>query len=102
MINSQTLANGISIYIQIFDEDNYTAILVHSQEQFEEIVQNFPFKDQDLRKAPYPKELPFSQFVPKVYRQIKEFIYACHKFSLELNLTDTEREDMVRKSQTSY
>ncbi|XP_071827649.1 exocyst complex component 6-like isoform X2 [Apostichopus japonicus] len=96
--NEILMKTWLRIFSQIFDEDNYTAILVHSQEEFEGIVQNFPFKDQDLRKAPYPKELPFSQFVPKVYRQIKEFIYACHKFSLELNLTDTEREDMVRKS----
>jgi len=33
-----------------------------------------------------PKWLPFSQFVPKVYRQVKEYIYACLKFSDDLHL----------------
>lgn len=96
--NEILMQTWLQKFSNIFDEDNYTAILVNTPEEFEDIVKNFPFRDENLRKAPCPKELPFSQFVPKVYREIKEFIYACHKFSLELNLTDTERDDMIRKS----
>ena len=49
-------------------------------------------------QSSYPRRLPFSEFVPKVYHQIKEFIYACHKFSQDLHLAQTERDDMIRKS----
>lgn len=37
-------------------------------------------------QQPFPKKFPFSEFVPKVYSQIKEFIYACLKFSEDLHL----------------
>ncbi|KFW64929.1 Exocyst complex component 6B, partial [Pygoscelis adeliae] len=47
---------------------------------------------------PFPKKFPFSEFVPKVYNQIKEFIYACLKFSEDLHLSSTEVDDMIRKS----
>lgn len=43
-------------------------------------------------QQPFPKKFPFSEFVPKVYSQIKEFIYACLKFSEDLHLRwETER-----------
>lgn len=34
----------------------------------------------------FPYSFPFSSMVPKVYQQVKEFIYACLKFSEDLNL----------------
>lgn len=37
-------------------------------------------------QQPFPKKFPFSEFVPRVYNQIKEFIYACLKFSEDLHL----------------
>ncbi|NXC68997.1 EXC6B protein, partial [Anhinga anhinga] len=49
-------------------------------------------------EQPFPKKFPFSEFVPKVYNQIKEFIYACLKFSEDLHLSSTEVDDMIRKS----
>lgn len=36
--------------------------------------------------------------VPKVYQQVKEFIYACLKFSEDLNFTQTEIDEMICKS----
>lgn len=36
--------------------------------------------------------------VPKVYQQVKEFIYACVKFSEDLNLSQVEVDEMIRKS----
>ncbi|XP_009319171.1 PREDICTED: exocyst complex component 6B [Pygoscelis adeliae] len=52
----------------------------------------------DTLQQPFPKKFPFSEFVPKVYNQIKEFIYACLKFSEDLHLSSTEVDDMIRKS----
>ncbi|XP_071792572.1 exocyst complex component 6B-like isoform X2 [Asterias amurensis] len=83
---------------EIFENDNYTAIIVETSHDYNEITRTIPFLSEDIEKQPYPKRLPFSEFVPKVYKQIKEFIYACHKFSQDLHLTQTERDDMIRKS----
>uniref|UniRef100_A0A6Q2Y653 Exocyst complex component n=1 Tax=Esox lucius TaxID=8010 RepID=A0A6Q2Y653_ESOLU len=67
-------------------------------EDYRQFSSQFPFQDPDLDKLPFPKKLPFSEFVPKVYCQLKEFIYACLKYSEDLHLSSTEVDDMIRKS----
>lgn len=54
-------------------------------EEYEQVLSSFPFEsdDDDIN---YPYSFPFSSMVPKVYQQVKEFIYACLKFSEDLNL----------------
>lgn len=49
-------------------------------------LDNSPFFFFFFFQQPFPKKFPFSEFVPKVYSQIKEFIYACLKFSEDLHL----------------
>uniref|UniRef100_A0A803SKV1 Exocyst complex component n=1 Tax=Anolis carolinensis TaxID=28377 RepID=A0A803SKV1_ANOCA len=83
---------------QILDSDNYSPIPVANEELYLKMVGQFPFHDPELEKQPFPKKLPFSEFVPRVYSQIKEFIYACLKFSEDLHLSSTEVDDMIRKS----
>ncbi|XP_016102100.1 exocyst complex component 6B isoform X1 [Sinocyclocheilus grahami] len=83
---------------QILDQDNYSPIPVASREEYQRIAGQFPFQDPELDKMPFPKKLPFSEFVPKVYSQLKEFIYACLKYSEDLHLSSTEIDDMIRKS----
>ncbi|XP_072858299.2 exocyst complex component 6B isoform X1 [Pogona vitticeps] len=82
----------------ILDSDNYSPIPVGSEGAYQEVVRQFPFHDAELEKQPFPKKFPFSEFVPRVYTQIKEFIYACLKFSEDLHLSSTEVDDMIRKS----
>ncbi|XP_066487851.1 exocyst complex component 6B isoform X1 [Tiliqua scincoides] len=82
----------------ILDSDNYSPIPVASEELYQKMVGQFPFHDAELEKQPFPKKFPFSEFVPRVYNQIKEFIYACLKFSEDLHLSSTEVDDMIRKS----
>ncbi|XP_048660077.1 exocyst complex component 6B isoform X7 [Marmota marmota marmota] len=86
------------IFRNILDSDNYSPIPVTSEEMYKKVVGQFPFQDTELEKQPFPKKFPFSEFVPKVYNQIKEFIYACLKFSEDLHLSSTEVDDMIRKS----
>jgi hypothetical protein len=59
---------------------------VSSQAEYDSVVGLFPFHDQALERMPFPKKFPFSPLVPKVYQEVKEFIYACLKFSEDLNL----------------
>ena len=76
----------VDVFDTIFQEDNYTPITVTSEEEYQEVSTVYPFKDDALEQAPFPKSFPFSQFVPKVYCQVKEYIYACLKFSEDLHL----------------
>lgn len=83
---------------QALDQDNYSPIPVSTEEEFRHYTSQFPLQDPELEKMPFPKKLPFSEFVPKVYCQLKEFIYACLKYSEDLHLSSTEVDDMIRKS----
>uniref|UniRef100_A0A8C5GBX3 Exocyst complex component n=1 Tax=Gouania willdenowi TaxID=441366 RepID=A0A8C5GBX3_GOUWI len=83
---------------QVLDQDNYSPIPVSTEQEYKNYTSMFPFQDPELEKLPFPKKLPFSEFVPKVYNQLKEFIYACLKYSEDLHLSSTEVDDMIRKS----
>lgn len=71
---------------------------VTAQAEYDEILNLFPYHDEELQKAEFPKKFPFSDMVPKVYQQVKEFIYACLKFSEDLNFTQAEIDEMICKS----
>ncbi|RMB90590.1 hypothetical protein DUI87_33008 [Hirundo rustica rustica] len=92
------LKKWAGLFRNILDSDNYSPIPVGNEDVYKKIVGQFPFQDAELEKQPFPKKFPFSEFVPKVYSQIKEFIYACLKFSEDLHLSSTEVDDMIRKS----
>lgn len=68
------------------------------QKEYDKVLASFPYQDEELQKAEFPKKFPFSAMVPKVYHQVKEFIYACLKFSEDLNLSQTEIDEMICKS----
>uniref|UniRef100_A0A674NIK4 Exocyst complex component n=1 Tax=Takifugu rubripes TaxID=31033 RepID=A0A674NIK4_TAKRU len=82
----------------VLDQDNYSPIPVSTEQEYRHYTSQFPLQDPELEKLPFPKKLPFSEFVPKVYCQLKEFIYACLKYSEDLHLSSTEVDDMIRKS----
>jgi len=71
---------------------------VTTQLEYDEVLNLFPYHDEELEKAEFPKKFPFSDMVPKIYQQVKEFIYACLKFSEDLNFTQTEIDEMICKS----
>lgn len=73
-------------------------IQVTTQAEYDEVLNLFPYHDEELQKADFPKKFPFSDMVPKVYQQVKEFIYACLKFSEDLNFTQAEIDEMICKS----
>uniref|UniRef100_A0A8C9X0P8 Exocyst complex component n=1 Tax=Sander lucioperca TaxID=283035 RepID=A0A8C9X0P8_SANLU len=82
----------------VLDQDNFSPIPVSTEQEYKHYTSQFPLQDPELDKLPFPKKLPFSEFVPKVYCQLKEFIYACLKYSEDLHLSSTEVDDMIRKS----
>ncbi|XP_011498453.1 PREDICTED: exocyst complex component 6B [Ceratosolen solmsi marchali] len=96
--NEVLMQHWVQVFRDILDEDNFLPIQVHSQEEYDKVLTSFPYEDEELQKANFPKKFPFSPMVPKVYHQVKEFIYACLKFSEDLNLTQTEIDEMICKS----
>ncbi|XP_013391854.1 exocyst complex component 6B isoform X2 [Lingula anatina] len=96
--NEIIMQKWIQVFQEIFAQDNYTAISVQTQEEYLDVTSKYPYKDEEFEKSPFPKTFPFSQFVPKIYIQVKEYIYACLKFSEDLHLSHSEVNDMIRKS----
>lgn len=70
---------------------------VSTAAEYQRIVDSFPYRDANLEAAPFPKRFPFSSMVPRVYRQIRNYIQACLQFSQDLNLADQEIDDTLRR-----
>ncbi|XP_018576689.1 exocyst complex component 6 [Anoplophora glabripennis] len=88
----------VQVFREILSKEDFQPIKVHDQEEFDHILSSFPW-DADLPDdVTFPHSFPFSSMVPKVYQQVKEFIYACLKFSEDLNLSQVEVDEMIRKS----
>ncbi|XP_015781570.1 exocyst complex component 6B isoform X1 [Tetranychus urticae] len=99
--NEILMKQWCSIFRSIFDADDYHPLQVYTPSQYNEIIAEFPFYENEtvsIGESDYPKKFPFSSFVPKVFIQVKRFINACREFSSDLNISATEIEDMVRKS----
>ncbi|XP_043272616.1 exocyst complex component 6 isoform X2 [Venturia canescens] len=96
--NEVLMQHWVQVFRDILDEDNFLPIQVTTQADYDQVLQSFPCHDEELQKANFPKKFPFSAMVPKVYHQVKEFIYACLKFSEDLNLTQNEIDEMICKS----
>ncbi|XP_017489882.1 PREDICTED: exocyst complex component 6B-like [Rhagoletis zephyria] len=98
------------VFSSIFDDDNYDPLHVNNQQEFDEYFSDFPFAEMEIfknhftecgennAKDAFPKKFPFSSFVPKVYKAIREFIATSLEFTQDLNLSNSDIEDTVRKS----
>ncbi|KAL2731389.1 exocyst complex component 6 isoform X1 [Vespula squamosa] len=96
--NEVLMQHWVQVFRDILDEDSFLPLQVTSQAEYESILSSFPYHDEELQKAKFPKKFPFSAMVPKVYQQVKEFIYACLKYSEDLNFTQAEIDEMICKS----
>ncbi|CAH1390512.1 unnamed protein product [Nezara viridula] len=96
--NEVLMQRWVGVFREILDEESFLPAEVETQEEYDAVVSAFPFHDDDLDNSPFPKTFPFSPLVPNVYQQVKEFIYACLKFSEDLGLSQGEVDDMIRKS----
>lgn len=80
------MSSWIAVFNSIFDEDNYTPIGVDDDAEYAAVVNSFPYVDALLEQSPFPRRFPFSRFVPRVYKEVKEYTYACLKFTEDLHL----------------
>lgn len=96
--NEVLLQRWVNEFRIILDKCDYLPLTVDTQEKYDAVLDRFPFHSDQLENHPFPKRFPFSQMVPDVYHQAKEFMYACMKFSEELTLSPNEIAEMVRKA----
>ncbi|KAL3278260.1 hypothetical protein HHI36_013597 [Cryptolaemus montrouzieri] len=88
----------VQVFREILSEEDFQPVQIQDQEGFDQILSSYPW-DEDLPdNVTFPYSFPFSGMVPRVYQQVKEFIYACLKFSEDLNLSQIEVDEMIRKS----
>lgn len=90
-------SDGLSIR-DILDNCDFLPLETNTQEEYESVLEQFPFHSKQLEQQEFPKRFPFSKMVPEVYQQAMEFMYACMKFSEELTLSPNEVATMVRKA----
>ncbi|XP_033162695.1 exocyst complex component 6 [Drosophila mauritiana] len=96
--NEVLLQRWVHVFREILDKEQFLPMVVQNTEEYECIIERFPFHSEQLENAPFPKKFPFSRMVPEVYHQAKEFMYACMKFAEELTLSPNEVAAMVRKA----
>ncbi|KAG7175723.1 Exocyst complex component 6B-like 1 [Homarus americanus] len=85
--NEVLMQKWVQVFRDIFEKDNYHPIQVDALEEYNNIIEVFPYHEPALEQAPFPKRFPFSLMVPKVYREVKSYIEACLEFSEDLNLS---------------
>ena len=93
--NEVLLQRWVNIFREILDKSDFLPLEANNQEEYDAVLERFPFHSEQLEAQPFPKRFPFSQIVPEVYHQAKEFMYACMKFSEELTLSPNEIASMV-------
>ncbi|KAK4882101.1 hypothetical protein RN001_005420 [Aquatica leii] len=88
----------VQIFREILSNEDFQPIQVDDQEEYDSVLLSFPLDADMPDDITFPYSFAFSAMVPKVYQQVKEFIYACLKFSEDLNLSQVEVDEMIRKS----
>ncbi|KAG5680834.1 hypothetical protein PVAND_010316 [Polypedilum vanderplanki] len=96
--NEVLLQRWVIEFRDILNKCDFLPLETNTIEEYESVLERFPFHSEQLEQQPFPKRFPFSRMVPEVYQQAMEFMYACMKFSEELTLSPNEVATMVRKA----
>lgn len=96
--NEILMQKWVQVFRDILYRETFSHLEVNNQEQYDNVIRTFPYQDDQLESSPFPRKFPFSSMVPSVYDQVKQFIFACLKFSNELNFSEGEVDEMVQKS----
>lgn len=96
--NEVLMQRWVGHFRDIFDADNYHPVQVSSIVEYRNITSKFPYENLNLEQQSFPKQFPFSGMVPRVYEEVKEFILSCLEFSKDLQLTQTDLDETVRRS----
>lgn len=78
--------------------DNFTPLVINDEEDAKNLLEEFPLFKRGPEAEKYPRTMPFSLFVPKVFQQAKQYLRGCLGFMENLRLNQTEIEDTIRNS----
>ncbi|XP_013199959.2 exocyst complex component 6 [Amyelois transitella] len=92
------MGQWVTVFRDILDNASFLPIEVSNQEQYDGVMDIFPYDGEELETKPFPRKFPFSSIVPDVYVQVKEFIYAWLKYSVGLGLGGSRRAAAARHS----
>ncbi|XP_070498468.1 exocyst complex component 6 [Chironomus tepperi] len=96
--NEVLLQRWVIEFRDILSNCDFLPLETNTIEEYESVLERFPFHSDQLEQQPFPKKFPFSRMVPEVYQQAMEFMFSCMKFSEELTLSPNEVATMVRKA----
>ena len=82
---------------EVFGKDNYSPLTVDSDVQLEQLM-GCAYGALDKTDIKFPSLLPFSKLVPEIFTLMEEYIEASLQFATHLDLSQTEVDDLVRKS----
>ncbi|XP_045516226.1 exocyst complex component 6 [Pieris brassicae] len=88
----------VAVFRDILDNATFRPIEVENQEQYDAVMDTFPYDGDELETQAFPRKFPFSSVVPAVYVQVKEFMYAWLKYSSGLGLGGGGRAAAARHS----
>lgn len=91
--------------------DNYTPISVSTETEYKTVIEEFPVFKRNIDRVnkyfviliyfcnikDYNYKFPFSQFVPTVFTQAKNYLMGCLRFMENLQLSHSEINDTVRR-----
>ena len=60
--------------------------MAETEEQFQGVLELFPYQDKEITSSPYPRQFPFSGMVEQVYSQLQAFVRNCTDYADGLDL----------------
>uniref|UniRef100_A0A914KIZ6 Exocyst complex component n=3 Tax=Meloidogyne incognita group TaxID=654580 RepID=A0A914KIZ6_MELIC len=83
---------------ETLETDDCTPIETKNEEEYRQVISEFPIYRRGIDHEAFPRKFPFSRFVPLVYSlQAKAFITDCVRFMEDLQLSQSEVGDTVRR-----
>ncbi|CAK5127180.1 unnamed protein product [Meloidogyne enterolobii] len=87
-----------SKFKETLESDDCTPIETKNEEEYRQVISEFPIYRRGIDHEAFPRKFPFSRFVPQVYSlQAKAFITDCVRFMEDLQLSQSEVGDTVRR-----
>lgn len=99
--NAALLQQCATKFHALFAEDTCVPMQAENEAEFGDVILQYPPQQRELQSlldSPFPRIFPFSAVVPQAYSIIREFIDDSVKFVKDLDLSDTELDEAVRKS----
>lgn len=57
-------------FTNLLGSDDYTPIVVGTDQEFQGLLELFPYKDLSIHMSPFPRTLPFSSMVIQIFKQV--------------------------------